>query len=108
LTKILECAKIEKEEASMAINERGEFVRESEAPGRPEQIGVRMKLFDYDAAPDGAGTYKKLDEVFPSKEAALSFRARHLHNMYWGRIETLDGKLIEHIEEEYDNPRMDD
>lgn len=81
------------------INECGEFVRDTEAPARPEQTGVRMVLFDYDAAPDGRGTYKKLDQVFPSQDAALNYRARFLHDLYWGRIETLDGKLIQTLDE---------
>jgi hypothetical protein len=66
---------------------------------------VRMVLFDYDAAPDGAGTYTKLRAEFPSQEAALEYRTRFLHDMYWGRIETLDGQLIEKLDEVYDFPR---
>lgn len=89
------------------INERGEFVRETEAPARPEQTGVRMVLFDYDPAPDGRGTYKKLHQVFQSKDAALNYRTRFLHDMYWGRIETLDGQLIEQVDEINDNHHYD-
>ena len=69
---------------------------------------VRMILYDYDAAPDGAGTYVVLDAKFPTLGAAL----RHRHEMwcgelYWGRIEDADGKTIETLrtiyEEEADN-----
>lgn len=60
---------------------------------------VRMILQDYDAAPDGCGTYTKLNAEFPSAKAALDYRRRFLHSMYWGRIETLDGQLIRHLEE---------
>lgn len=66
---------------------------------------VRMVLFDYDAAPDGAGTYTKLRAEFPSQDAALNYRTRFLHDMYWGRIETLDGQLIQKLDEVCDFPR---
>ena len=66
---------------------------------------VRMLLFDYDAAPDGRGVYTKLRAEFPSQNDALNYRTRFLHDMYWGRIETLDGQLIEKLDEVYDFPR---
>ena len=68
---------------------------------------VRMILYDYDAAPDGAGTYTKLNAEFSSKEVAYQYRARYMANMYWGRIETLDGTFVENIEERRDNQDWD-
>ena len=64
-----------------------------------EDTKVRMVLYDYDAAPDGCGMYVKLNAVFESKQAALRYRARYMASMYWGRIETLDGAVVEHLEE---------
>lgn len=64
---------------------------------------VRMILWDYDAAPDGCGTYKKLDAEFPSVDDALRYKEVELQDMYWGRIETLDGKPIMQLEERYDS-----
>ena len=67
------------------------------------EIPVRMVLEDYDAAPDGVGTYTKLNQVFLSRRVALEHRRCYFHNMYNGRIEGLDGKLIENLEEgDYD------
>jgi hypothetical protein len=62
-----------------------------------------MILYDYDAAPDGVGTYTKLNKEFPSKEAALTHRHRFMANMYWGKIEKLDGTLVEKLEEREDH-----
>ena len=64
---------------------------------------VRMILYDYDAAPDGAGTYTKLSKEFSSKQAAYEYRARYMSSMYWGRLEKLDGTFIESIEERDDD-----
>lgn len=64
---------------------------------------VRMILQDYDVAPDGEGTYIKLNSVFPSMRAALQYRSRYMANMYWGRIETLDGMLVQTVEERHDH-----
>ncbi len=66
---------------------------------------VRMILYDYDAAPDGVGTYTKLNAVFPSKGAALQHRSRFMHDMYWGKIETLDGQLVQTLKEKSNDDR---
>ena len=58
-----------------------------------------MILQDYDDAPDGAGHYVRLDQVFDSRRAALQYRSRYLADMYWGKIETLDGQLVQSVEE---------
>jgi hypothetical protein len=87
-------------------DQRGEWVKvkyESVETGLIVDTRVRMILQDYDAAPDGVGTYIKLDSVFPSREAALHYRALYMANMYWGKIETLDGTLIESVEEREDH-----
>lgn len=72
---------------------------ESVEKGLVVDTRVRMVLDDYDGAPDGVGTYTKLNAIFPSKKDALHHRARFMANMYWGRIETLDGTLVQWIEE---------
>jgi hypothetical protein len=59
-----------------------------------------MILWDYDAAPDGCDTYVKLNTQFPSVAEALRYRDIQLRGMYWGHIETLDGKTILNLEEE--------
>ena len=64
---------------------------------------VRMILYDYDSAPDGAGTYVKLNQEFPSRRAALDYKERILHGMYWGKLETLAGELIKQLDERYDS-----
>lgn len=60
---------------------------------------VRMILWDYDAAPDGVGTYVKLDAKFSSVSEALSYRDVYLHGMYWGHIEEADGTIIQSLDE---------
>jgi hypothetical protein len=91
---------------SLTLYERtGDIARvkyESVETGLVVDTKVRMVLQDYDAAPDGVGTYTKLDAEFPSRYAALQYRERYMHNMYWGKITAPDGTLIEHVEERND------
>lgn len=54
---------------------------------------VRMTLFDYDAAPDGVGTFIRLDAEFESWQAALEYHDRYLRHC-WGHIKTLCGKVV--------------
>ncbi len=74
---------------------------------------VRMVLWDYDAAPDGDGTYTVIDAKFPSVAAALRHRElMWCGDLYWGHIEDADGKTIETLrtryEEEDDRKWQDD
>ena len=64
---------------------------------------VRMILWDYDAAPDGEGTYVVVDAQFPSLVAAFRHR-NSVHGGYlcWGHIESLDGKVICNLPAEHD------
>jgi len=76
---------------------------ESVEKGLVVDTRVRMILQDYDAAPDGVGTYTKLDAEFPSRKAAINYRDRCLHGMYWGKIVmAADGELVQHLEERHD------
>jgi hypothetical protein len=91
---------------SLTLHERnGDIARvkyESVEAGLVVDTRVRMILQDYDAAPDGVGLYTKLDSVFPSRKAALDYRSRYMADMYWGKIETLDGTLIRSVEEHHE------
>lgn len=74
---------------------------------------VRMVLYDYDAAPDGAGTYVVIDATFPSVEAALQHRNQMwCGDLYWGHIEDTDGKTVETLltvhEQEAEDRRHED
>jgi len=62
---------------------------------------VRMQLFDYDAAPDGIGTYVKINQGFSSLDKALMFRAKFMANMYWGSIYDIYGNRILDLDEKY-------
>jgi hypothetical protein len=68
---------------------------------------VRMILQDYDAAPDGVGMYTKLDAVFASRQAALRHKRTVLHDMYWGTIKTLDGVMIQELDERHEHENYD-
>ncbi len=61
---------------------------------------VRMILETYDDAPDGEGLCTKLDRVFASKGEAILHRTHYRLTGYDGRIETLDGTLIESLQGE--------
>jgi hypothetical protein len=61
---------------------------------------VRMYLEDYDAAPDGVGTYVKLNAGFPDVKSALDYKRWSLHNMYWGALYDVQGNLISILDEE--------
>ncbi len=92
---------------SLTLYERtGDIVRvkyESKEAGLMIDTRVRMVLQDYDAAPDGAGMYTKLDAVFASRRAALDHKRRVMHDMYWGTIKTLDGILIQEVDEHHEH-----
>lgn len=60
---------------------------------------VRMQLFDYDAAPDGCGTYVRLNRGFASVEEALQYRDRYMASMYWGAIYDIYGNRLVDLEE---------
>jgi hypothetical protein len=73
-----------------------------------------MVLLDYDAAPDGDGTYVVLDMKFSSVERAFSYRAQMwCGDLYWGHIEDAEGKTIKTLrtrceEEALDRQNPDD
>jgi len=60
-----------------------------------------MILQDYDAAPDGQGTFERLNQIFSSVSDALWFHEEHLR---WctGRIERLDGTFIQSVRDAFD------
>jgi hypothetical protein len=85
--------------------QNGDYVTvkyESVEAGLVVDTRVRMILQDYDAAPDGDGLCIKLDKVFLSRKAALHYKSQHLRDMYWGTIQTLDGVVLQSVEECYD------
>ncbi len=96
---------------SLTLHERnGDIARvkyESVETGLVVDTRVRMILQDYDAAPDGVGTYTKLNAEFSSRKAALDYRSRFFRDMYWGKIETLDGTFVCEIEEYHDHQCCD-
>jgi hypothetical protein len=96
---------------SLTIYERtGDIIRvkyESTEAGLMIDTRVRMILQDYDAAPDGVGMYTKLDAVFASRQAALRHKRTVLHDMYWGTIKTLDGVMIQELDERHEHENYD-
>lgn len=62
-----------------------------------------MVLWDYDAAPDGQGTYEVLNAEFPSVQVALRHRERMwCGDLYWGYIQDADGKTILNLRNRYE------
>lgn len=69
---------------------------------------VRMVLWDYDAAPDGQGTYEVINAKFPSVEAALRHRSQMwCGDLYWGYIQDADGKKIVDLRTRYEEEDLD-
>lgn len=59
-------------------------------------MAVRMFVEDYDAAPDGVGTYTKCDREFSSLKDALTHWRWRLHRVGWGVIKEVEtGEILE-------------